>query len=92
CIPYLSSNSLAACIPSHVDDNLIEDVINKCRENNLSTTTNEQTIIDDIIDNIFISFGEEILKIIPGRVSTEVDARLSFDWQAQINKAKHLID
>ncbi|CAF3821635.1 unnamed protein product [Rotaria sp. Silwood1] len=73
-------------------DNLIEDVINKCRENNLSTTTNEQTIIDDIIDNIFISFGEEILKIIPGRVSTEVDARLSFDCQAQINKAKHLID
>ncbi|CAF3968051.1 unnamed protein product [Rotaria sp. Silwood1] len=69
-------------------DNLIEDVINKCRENNLSTTTNEQTIID----NIFISFGEEILKIIPGRVSTEVDARLSFDCQAQINKAKHLID
>ncbi|CAF5027561.1 unnamed protein product [Rotaria sp. Silwood1] len=73
-------------------DNLIEDVINKCRENNLSTTTNEQTIIDNIIDNIFISFGEEILKIIPGRVSTEVDARLSFDCQGQINKAKHLID
>ena len=38
-----------------------------------------------------VAFGQEILKIVPGRVSTEVDARLSFDKQATIDKAKELI-
>jgi transaldolase len=38
-----------------------------------------------------VAFGLEILKIVPGRVSTEVDARLSFDTQATVAKAKHLI-
>jgi transaldolase len=45
----------------------------------------------DIIDHLLISFGREILKIIPGRVSTEVDARLSFDTKASIAKAHDLI-
>ena len=44
-----------------------------------------------IIDNLLIAFGCEILKIIPGRVSTEVDARLSFDTQASIDKGHELI-
>ena len=35
-----------------------------------------------LIDRLFVDFGQEILKIVPGRVSTEVDARLSFDGQA----------
>jgi len=42
-------------------------------------------------DQVFILFGVEILKIVPGRVSTEVDARLSFDKEGQIEKAKHLM-
>jgi len=46
---------------------------------------------EDLVDYILVAFGLEILKIIPGRVSTEVDARLSFDTQATITKAKHLI-
>lgn len=45
----------------------------------------------DVVDHILVAFGLEILKIVPGRVSTEVDARLSFDTQATIAKAKHLI-
>ncbi|MGF6779051.1 transaldolase [Paraburkholderia sp. GAS334] len=44
-----------------------------------------------IIDQLLIAFGSEILKIIPGRVSTEVDARLSFDTKASIEKAHELI-
>lgn len=44
-----------------------------------------------VIDNLLIAFGCEILKIIPGRVSTEVDARLSFDAKASIDKAHELI-
>src|ERR1700733_14741232 len=38
----------------------------------------------EIIDHLLFSFGTEILKIVPGRVSTEVDARLSFDTKASI--------
>ncbi len=45
----------------------------------------------DSVDNFAVAIGEEILKIIPGRVSTEVDARLSFDTQATIEKARKLI-
>lgn len=44
------------------------------------------------LDRLLVEFGKEILSIIPGRVSTEVDARLSFDKAATIAKAKHLID
>lgn len=43
------------------------------------------------LDKIFVNFGIEILKIIPGRVSTEVDARLSFDVEGSIQKARSLI-
>jgi transaldolase len=43
------------------------------------------------MDNLFVAFGCEILKHIPGRVSTEVDARLSFDEIKSVEKAKHLI-
>jgi len=43
------------------------------------------------MDKLFVLFGKEILKIIPGRVSTEVDARLSFDKEALLEKAKKFI-
>jgi transaldolase len=44
-----------------------------------------------LIDRLFVDFGQEILKIIPGRVSTEVDARLSFDGEATMARARGLI-
>ncbi len=47
--------------------------------------------VDFIVDRVLIRFGLEILKIVPGRVSTEVDARLSFDTKATITKARELI-
>ncbi len=47
--------------------------------------------LDDIIDHILIAFGLEILKIVPGRVSTETDARLSFDTEGTVTKARDLI-
>lgn len=46
----------------------------------------------DAADHLAVNLGNEILKIIPGRISTEVDARLSFDRQATVNKAKALIE
>lgn len=48
--------------------------------------------IEAACDKLAVAIGCEILKIVPGRVSTEVDARLSFDTKASIAKAKHLID
>jgi transaldolase len=45
----------------------------------------------DVIDRLLIAFGMEILKIIPGRVSTEIDARLSFDTEATVAKGRELI-
>ena len=47
--------------------------------------------VNAVMDNLVVAFGLEILKIVPGRVSTEVDARLSFDTQANIDKARQLI-
>jgi transaldolase len=48
-------------------------------------------LTEAILDRILILFGLEILKIVPGRVSTEVDARLSFDTEATVAKARQLI-
>ncbi|MFZ6755257.1 transaldolase [Undibacterium sp. Dicai25W] len=47
--------------------------------------------IDETIDHLLIAFGLEILKEIPGRVSTETDARLSFDTEATVAKGRQLI-
>jgi transaldolase len=47
--------------------------------------------IEDICDNLLVQFGTDILEIVPGRVSTETDARLSYDVEGSINKARHLI-
>jgi transaldolase len=44
-----------------------------------------------IVDEVLVRFGLEILKVVPGRVSTEVDARLSFDSAATVARARHLI-
>ena len=45
----------------------------------------------DVIDRVLVAFGMEILKIIPGRVSTEVDAALSFDTAATVKKGREII-
>jgi transaldolase len=47
--------------------------------------------VESTLERLFVSFGCEILKLIPGRVSTEVDARLSFDEKKSMEKAKKLI-
>jgi transaldolase len=52
---------------------------------------NASAKVDGIIDRLLVFFGTEILQIVPGRVSTETDARLSFDREGSINKARQLI-
>nr|AEH41477.1 transaldolase [Endocarpon pusillum] len=48
--------------------------------------------VDATLDRLLVAFGCEILKIVPGKVSTEVDARFSFDTKESVNKALHIID
>lgn len=66
---------------------LIEEAVKYGRDK----TSSKDQLMPLILDKIFVNFGLEILKHIPGRVSTEVDARLSFDVQGSIAKAHNLI-
>jgi transaldolase len=47
--------------------------------------------MDEIVDHVLVRFGREILKVVPGRVSTEVDARLSFDTAASVARARRIM-
>ena len=48
--------------------------------------------LDETLDRLLVRFGREILSIIPGRVSTEVDARLSFDTVASVTRAERIVE
>src|SRR5262245_27337832 len=51
-----------------------------------------RALLDEDLDRMFVNFGREILKHVAGRVSTEVDARLSFDFEKSVQKARRFID
>ncbi len=48
--------------------------------------------VDATLDRLLVEFGKQILQIVPGKVSTEVDARFSFDVEGSVKKALHIID
>lgn len=54
-------------------------------------TAGVDAAVDDACDRLVVAMGQQILDLVPGRVSTEVNARLSFDTKASIDKARHLI-
>ena len=64
----------------------------KSSENALPKGFSKIELIKETVDQVSVFFGKEILKIISGRVSTEVDARLSFDTEATLEKARKLIN
>ena len=66
---------------------LIDEAVAFCKKHG-KTSSERKTLV---MDKLFVNFGTEILKIIPGRVSTEVDAHLSFDIEGSIQKAHSLI-
>lgn len=66
---------------------LIEDAIAFAR----SVADDRTGRTENCLDRLSVNFGKEILEIVPGRVSTEVNARLSFDTEATIHKARQLI-
>jgi transaldolase len=69
-------------------DFLIDDAV----QYGMNKTSDEKLMLRYIMNKLFVNFGLEILKIVPGRVSTEVDARISFDVEKSIQKATSLID
>jgi transaldolase len=69
-----------------------EALVNQAVEENRSSSLTGSALIRHIIDDLLVIFGAEILQIIPGRVSTETDARLSFDVSGSVEKARLLID
>jgi transaldolase len=83
----------AAQMPEY--KNLVERVILECHQaNSLNSAKPSNLNINNninMLDKLAVAFGMEILKIIPGRISTEVDARLSFDREGTIQKARQLI-
>ena len=76
----------AAQMPQY--NGLIEDAISAASAHQ----TKRGGMVDSIIDRLSVNFGRRILEIVPGRVSTEVDARLSFDMTATVDKAYQLIE
>src|SRR6266436_5286952 len=67
---------------------LLDEVLTDRKKSGLSG----QAQIEDICDHLLVQFGCDILEIVPGRVSTETDARLSFDVEGSIKKARRLIE
>ncbi|MFZ9287888.1 MAG: transaldolase [Vulcanococcus sp.] len=78
----------AAQIPAY--QNLIDSSLRQSREV-CGPSAPAEEVVREALDEICVTFGLEILKIVPGRVSTEVDARLSYDTEATITKARKLI-
>ena len=66
-------------------------LVDQAVADNRGSSLSGDALVDHIIDDLLVLFGSEILKIIPGRVSTETDARLSFDRDGSIAKARALI-
>jgi transaldolase len=66
-------------------------LLDKAASDNKNSALSGTALHRKVIDDLLIAFGREILSIVPGRVSTEVDARLSFDIEGTIEKARYLI-
>src|SRR5215207_5459669 len=75
----------AAEMPEYSE--LVAGVLAESRQANAPASQ----LVSVVMDRLAVAFGLEILKIVPNRVSTEVDARLSFDYHASLRKARELI-
>src|SRR5438094_9655439 len=68
-----------------------KNLVEKAVEENRKSGASGDTLLSHIMDDLLVLFGVEILKIVPGRVSTETDADLSFDTEGLIQKAHRFI-
>ncbi|HTL56647.1 MAG TPA: transaldolase [Candidatus Limnocylindrales bacterium] len=68
-----------------------QDLVKRAIEDNCKSGASGEVLLQQIMDDLLVLFGVEILKILPGRVSTETDADLSFDTEGLIKKAQKFI-
>lgn len=78
----------AAQMPQY--QGIVNDTLTKARED-LGASASSDKVVKLAFDRLAVAFGLKILKIVPGRVSTEVDARLSYDTEATVEKGRSLI-
>jgi len=78
----------AAQIPAYQE--LIDRSLRESRQA-MGEEAGADAVVAEALDEISVTFGKEILRIVPGRVSTEVDARLSYNTEATVTKARKLI-
>jgi transaldolase len=67
-------------------------LVEKAIADNRKSDAGGKALVNQVTDMLLVLFGVEILKIVPGRVSTETDANLSFDTEALVNKARRFIE
>jgi len=67
-------------------------LVEKAIADNRKSNAGGKALVNQVTDMLLVLFGVEILKIVPGRVSTETDANLSFDTEALVNKARRFIE
>jgi len=79
----------AALLPAY--SNLVTSSISYAKSKVSNPSSSPDTILPVVLDKLAVTFGAEISKIVPGYVSTEVDARLSFDTAGTVAKARELI-
>ncbi|EAZ89440.1 transaldolase [Crocosphaera chwakensis] len=78
----------AAQMPQY--QSIVDDTLKTARKE-LGKDVDESDVVTLAFDRLAVAFGLKILEIIPGRVSTEVDARLSYDTEGTLEKARYLI-
>jgi len=87
----LDSTTNPSLIFAAAQDSKYEDLVNNALTEAKTFSPAKAEQLEHALDVLAVNFGLEILKIVPGRVSTEVDARLSFDTEKTIEKARKLI-
>lgn len=78
----------AAQMPQY--QKIVDETLKEARRE-LGEAASSEEVAKLAVDWLAVAFGKKILEIIPGRVSTEVDARLSYDTEGTVNKARYLI-
>lgn len=89
--PSLILQSLKVEKINEICENIVREHVNSYKKESINISK-DSTLVDDICDEFIVSVGTELANRLKGRVSTEVDANLSFDRQASFDKAKKFIE
>lgn len=89
--PVQDATTNPSLVAKVIEDPETRELVEKALRNARSEADGERAQAERFVDRLFVDLGVQILKVVPGRVSTEVPARLSFDTQKTVEKARSLI-